>query len=206
MREINKMYEEGLFKRFGISNFPAWQVSQVCEICIRNNWKKPDVYQGLYSGLQRGVELELLPCLNYYKIALYGYNPLSGGLLTDTYKRENGDWHEGSRFDPVEGLAHYRARYWNDAYFDALEIIRPVATKLGISTAGAALRWARYHSKMKPGDAVLIGATSAKQLEDNLTALNDGPLPHELVEAFDAGWTVARGAAVKPYFRPLPGQ
>jgi aflatoxin B1 aldehyde reductase len=164
------MYDEGLFRRFGISNFPAWQVAQVCEICTRNNWKKPDVYQGLYSALQRAVEAELLPCLKYYGIAFYEFNPLAGGMLTDKYQRDATEWPTGSRFDPVEGAAHYRARYWNDAYFDALEIIRPVAEKLGISTADAALRWARYHSKLRgeAGNAVIVAATSAKQLEGNL--------------------------------------
>ncbi|KAH8652113.1 keto reductase [Xylariales sp. PMI_506] len=206
LREVNNMYKEGLFRRFGISNFPAWQVAQVCDICTHNGWKKPDVYQGLYNALQRNVEVELLPCLKYYGIAFYEYNPLAGGMLTDKYQRDLTKWPTGSRFDPVKGAAHYRARYWNEAYFDALDIIKPVAAKLGISTAEAAFRWARYHSKLRSeaGDAVIVAATSPKQLEDNLRALNNGPLPSEMVQAFDDGWAVARGAAVKPYFRPLP--
>ena len=106
----------------------------------------------------------------------------------------------------MKGAAHYRARYWNDAYFDALDIIRPAASKLNISTAEAALRWARYHSKLRGelGDAVILAATSVQQINDNLTALQNGPLPREMVEAFDEGWEIARGAAVKPYFRPIP--
>ena len=80
------MYKEGLLGRFGISNFPAWQVAQVCELCDRHGWKKPDVYQGLYSALQRNVELELFPCLRKYGIAFYEYNPLAGGMLTDKYQ------------------------------------------------------------------------------------------------------------------------
>lgn len=200
------MHKDGLFRRFGLSNFPAWQVAQVCEICIRNGWKMPDVYQGLYNALHRIVEQELLPCLRYYGIAFYQYNPLAGGLLTDKYQRDITVWPRGSRFDPEKGAKHYRDRYWNDAYFNALDTIRPAAAKLGMSTAEASLRWARYHSKLcgNTGDAIVVAATSAGQLEGNLKALNNGPLPAEMIKAFDDGWSIARGAAVKPYFRPIP--
>ncbi|KAI1324041.1 Aldo/keto reductase [Xylariaceae sp. FL0255] len=143
--------------RFGISNFPSWQVSQNYEICACNGWKRPDVCQGLHSGLQRSVELESLPCLCHYGINFY-------------------------------------------ARFDTACIIRPIAAKLGITTAEAALRWVRYHSNLsgKCGDAAIVGATSAQQLEDNLTTLVIGPLPEKMVKAFESGW------AVKPYFRTLP--
>jgi aflatoxin B1 aldehyde reductase len=79
--------------------------------------------------------------------------------------------------------------------------VRPVAAKLGLSTAEAALRWSSHHSQLKKelGDAVIIGASSAKQLEENLTNLDKGPLPEEMVKAFDDGWAVAKSVA-KPYF------
>jgi aflatoxin B1 aldehyde reductase len=203
LREVNNLYNEGLFRRFGISNYAAWEVAQICEICIRNGWKKPDAYQGVYNALHRAVEPELFPCLRHYGIAFYEFNPLAGGFLTDRYQRDTHEHEPGSRFDPSKTQGtHYRGRYWNDVYFDALDIVRPVAAKLGISTAEAALRWVNHHSEMKRefGDAVIIGASSAKQLEENLTNLEKGPLPDELVKAFDEGWAVAK-SVVKPYFK-----
>ncbi|KAL7947075.1 NADP-dependent oxidoreductase domain-containing protein [Trichoderma barbatum] len=203
LREVNKLYEEGYFKRFGISNYSAWETAQICEICIRNGWKKPDVYQGVYNALHRAVEPELFPCLRNYGIAFYQYNPLAGGILTDKYTLDFQEHEEGSRFDPsrAQGV-NYRSRYWNETYFKALDVARPVAAKLGISTAEAALRWSVHHSLMKNehGDAVIIGASSAQQLRENLTSLDEGPLPDELVAAFDEGWEVAR-AVCRPYFR-----
>ncbi|KAI0129070.1 NADP-dependent oxidoreductase domain-containing protein [Xylariales sp. AK1849] len=203
LREVNNLYNEGHFQRFGISNFSAWEVAQISEICIRNGWKRPDVYQGVYNALHRSVEPELFPCLRHYAIAFYAYNPLAGGFLTDRYQRDTGEHEAGSRFDPsrTQG-AHYRGRYWNAAYFDALDSVRPVAAKLGISTAEAALRWVSHHSNLKRGfgDAVIIGASSARQLTENLENLTKGPLPAELVKAFDEGWAGAK-SVVKPYFR-----
>jgi aflatoxin B1 aldehyde reductase len=66
----------------------------------------------------------------------------------------------GSRFDPQKCQGKmYRARYWNDAYFDALDILRPLASKLGVTEVECALRWMTHHSKLKGefGDGVIIG-------------------------------------------------
>lgn len=202
LREVNNLYKEGYFKRFGISNYAAWEVAQISELCIRNGWKRPDAYQGVYNALHRAVEPELLPCLRYYGIAFYEFNPLAGGFLTDRYQRDTAQHEEGSRFDPNRNQGrNYRGRYWNEAYFDALDIIRPVAKKHGLTTAEAALRWVNHHSLLKRehGDAIIIGASSAKQLEENLTNLEKGPLPEEILTAFDEGWAIVK-ATCKPYF------
>lgn len=202
LSEVNKLYNEGRFRRFGISNYSAWETAQICEICIRNGWKKPDVYQGVYNAIHRAVEPELFPCLRYYGIAFYAYNPLAGGYLTDRYQRETFEHEEGSRFDPNRAQgANYRKKYWNDTYFDALDIIRPVAKKLGMTTAEAALRWCNHHSLMKRehSDAIIIGASSAQQLEENMANFEKGPLPAEMVSAFDEAWLTVKGVC-KPYF------
>lgn len=202
LEAVNELYKQGYFKRFGISNYAAWEVAQICELCDRHGWKKPDVYQGVYNALHRAVEPELFPCLRHYGIAFYEFNPVAGGMLTDRYQRDTSQHEEGSRFDPNRSQgANYRGRYWNDAYFDALDVIRPVAKKLGMTTAEAAVRWVSHHSLMKKehGDAVIIGASSAAQLEENLTNLEQGPLPDEMLKAFDEGWAIVKGIC-RPYF------
>ncbi|KIH93735.1 aldo/keto reductase [Sporothrix brasiliensis 5110] len=205
LREVNRLYEQGYFRRFGISNYAAWEVAQMAETARRHGWKAIDVYQGVYNALHRAAEPELFPCLRHYGIAFYEYNPLAGGLLTDRYTRADtaADVEPGSRFDPARTQGtNYRTRYWNDAYFDALDVVRPVAKAHGIPTAEAALRWVSHHSVLRKehGDAVIIGASSAAQLEDNLASLEKGPLPDEVVQAFDDAWNVVK-AACKPYFR-----
>ncbi|CAK7235765.1 hypothetical protein SCUCBS95973_009378 [Sporothrix curviconia] len=205
LRAVNELYEAGYFARFGISNYAAWEVAQMAETTRRHGWKQIDVYQGVYNALHRAAEPELFPCLRHYGIAFYEYNPIAGGLLTDRYTRAVApqDLAPGSRFDPAKHQgASYRQRYWNDTYFDALDVVRPVAARHGIPTAEAALRWVSHHSILdrKHGDAVIIGASSAAQLEDNLASLEKGPLPDEVVQAFDAAWAVAKPAC-QPYYR-----
>jgi aflatoxin B1 aldehyde reductase len=52
MQAVNELYKEGWFRRFGISNYQAWEVAQICEICRANGWKGPDVYQGVCMATQ----------------------------------------------------------------------------------------------------------------------------------------------------------
>ncbi|KAF2138398.1 uncharacterized protein K452DRAFT_353222 [Aplosporella prunicola CBS 121167] len=200
LREVNALYKEGRFERFGLSNFQAWEVAQMCEIAKRHGWVQPSVYQGLYNAQNRLVEAELVPCLRHYGISLYVFNPLAGGFLTSRYHRGQEQFEEGSRFDPKrkQGQLH-QSRYWNEPNFKALDILRPVIAKHGISEAEAALRWLAHHSALKKeyNDAVIVGASSTKHLEENLVALEQGPLPQDVVDALDAGWEHTRALPLK---------
>jgi aflatoxin B1 aldehyde reductase len=100
MKAVNDLYKEGKFKRLGISNYMAWEVAQIQELCRANDWVTPQVYQGVYNALHRSIEHELMPCLRKYGMAFYNYNPLAGGYLTDRYHREESNVEAGSRFDP----------------------------------------------------------------------------------------------------------
>lgn len=106
----------------------------------------------------------------------------------------------GFRFDPkrVQG-ASYRTRYWNDEYFDALDLIRPVTEKHGFTLAEVALRWVSHHSLMKReyGDNVLIGASSKAHLEQNLIDLEKGPLPQDVLDVLDQAWENVRPVSSK---------
>ncbi|OMP83500.1 Aflatoxin B1 aldehyde reductase member 3 [Diplodia seriata] len=200
LREVNKLHQEGYFARLGISNYQAWEVAQMCEICRANGWIQPTVYQGLYNAFHRKVEEELVPCLRRYGIALYVFNPLAGGFLTSRYHRDQKEFAEGERFDPKRWQGKlFHGRYWNDPMWEALEGLRPVAKKHGITEVQCALRWLAHHSALKKelGDAVIVGASGPQQMEDNLAALEQGPLPEDVVEALDAGWAKTRALPLK---------
>ncbi|RAK77033.1 aldo/keto reductase family protein [Aspergillus fijiensis CBS 313.89] len=198
LREVHRLHTEGRFARFGLSNFMAWEVAQICELCIRHGWIRPTVYQGVYHALQRSVEPELLPCLRKYGLALYAFQPLAGGFLTGRYARQQTEFEAGSRFDPaiVQG-AVARGRYWNDTYFDALESIQEVSGRLGLTVAEVALRWLKYHSELRAelGDAIIVGASSVRHLEENLADLEKEPLPEEVVKVLEEAWGLIRGVA-----------
>jgi aflatoxin B1 aldehyde reductase len=204
LKTVDELYKEGKFKRWGVSNYMSWEVAAICEICDREGYKRPEVYQGVYNALFRTVENELLPCLRKYKIAFYAFNPLAGGYLTNRYHRDTKDSsiEAGSRFDPnrLQGKM-YRARYWNDAFFDALDILRSATKEAGITESEAALRWMMHHSELdrKFGDKVIIGSSTEAHLKQNLDDFEKGILSEGVLAAFDQGRELCRGVTWK-YF------
>lgn len=122
--------------------------------------------------------------------------------MTGKYSRTQTDFEPGSRFDPNTLTATtHRPRYWNDLYFDGIEDIRAEANKHELTLAEVALRWMSWHSSLQKerGDAVIVGASSVKHLEQNLDDLEKGPLPKPVLEAVDRAYSKIRGIA-PPYF------
>lgn len=202
MKAINDLYNEGYFKRFGISNYMSWEVAEIVTLCRERGYIQPTAYQGLYNAIHRGVEPELLPCLRKFGISFYEFNPLGGGFFTGRYSRMDESVEPGSRFDPERSQGkNYKRRYWNDHHFKALEIIREASEKANLTMSEVALRWVSHHSLLKReyGDSILIGASSLEHIEQNLIDLEKGPLPDDVVKALDDAWLLVKPHAV-PYF------
>lgn len=95
-KAINETYQEGKFKRFGISNYTADEVEQIVAICKNNGYVAPTVYQGQYNPLVRSGEDTLFPVLRKHGIAFYAYSPAAAGVFVGNQKTAQ----SGSRFDP----------------------------------------------------------------------------------------------------------
>ena len=185
------LHDRGRFTELGLSNFPAWMVTDVWHICDRHGWVKPTVFEGIYNPLTRRAEAELNDCLNHFGMRFYAYNPMCGGLLTGRY----GGYDEAPTDGRFTHRPNYRGRYWKKSFFDGVEIIRAAAERHGITSVEATYRWLAYHSMLNAerGDAILIGASKLRHLEQNMAAVQAGPLPADVIEAFEAAWTVTRG-------------
>jgi aflatoxin B1 aldehyde reductase len=107
------------------------------------------------------------------------------------------------RFSDVAASGRlYRDRYFRESTFRALQVIEQAVQKAGLTMIETALRWVVHHSalKIKDGnDGVIIGVSSLEQLDQNLTLLEKGPLPEELVKALDEAWAISK-ADTAPYW------
>ncbi len=197
------MHDQGKYKELGLSNFPAWMVADVWHICKEHGWVLPTVYEGVYNPLTRGAEAELNDCLNHYGLRFYAYNPTMGGFLTGKYKSLDETPTDG-RFTHRPG---YQRKYWKKSNFDALDVIRKAAEPHGISMIAATYRWLAYHSMLSNdrGDAILIGASKLNHLIENMNTVKAGPLPEDVVKAFDQAWTICRGVS-REYFTLYKGK
>lgn len=189
LKSMNTLYEEGKFKEFGLSNFPAWMVVDIWHKCKNNGWLCPSVYQGRYNALSRNVEPELIPALRQLNMRFYAYNPLAGGMLTGKHMNLEEQPQQG-RFARLQS---YRKRYWKKSYFDAVNILTSKCKEYNIAPVNAAYRWLANHSLLDFGknDGIIVGASSINQLEQNMAACHEGELPQQIVDALDQAWTEA---------------
>nr|XP_046239282.1 aflatoxin B1 aldehyde reductase member 3 [Scatophagus argus] len=197
LRACNELYKEGKFKEFGLSNYASWEVAEIVVICRHNNWIVPTVYQGMYNATTRQVETELLPCLRYYGMRFYAYNPLAGGLLTGKYHYQDKDGSQPTgRFFGNSWAQAYQDRYWKQSHFQAIDVVlKALEAAYGSqkpTLTSAAMRWMYHHSQLKGelGDGVIIGMSSMEQLQQNLAAAEEGPLDERAVAAFNDAWNL----------------
>ncbi len=185
------MHESGKFRELGLSNFPAWMVADVCNICDMRGWIKPTVYEGVYNPLTRRAEAELDTCLDHFGMRFYAYNPLCGGLLTGRYSSFSEQPSDG-RFTH---RPNYRGRYWKKSFFEAVDLIKEAADSHGITLVEAVYRWMSFHSMLKPerGDAIITGASKLDHLIQNMDAVKAGPLPESLVKVIETAWSAVKG-------------
>lgn len=197
------LHDQGKFKELGLSNFPAWMVTDVWHICDRHGWVKPTVFEGVYNPLTRRAEAELNDCLNHLGMRFYAYNPTCGGLLTGKY----GSFTETPGDGRFTHRPNYMGRYWKKSNFDAVETIKSAAEKHGITSIEATYRWLAYHSMLNGdrGDAILIGASKLNHLKQNMDTVKTGPLPEDVVEAFEQAWALAKGVSHE-YFTLYKGK
>jgi aryl-alcohol dehydrogenase-like predicted oxidoreductase len=70
---------------FGVSNFRAWRVARMVEMCRAAGVPAPIVCQPPYNAMTRAIETELLPCCAHYGVGVVAYSPLARGVLTGKY-------------------------------------------------------------------------------------------------------------------------
>lgn len=199
---VHELREEGLFVEWGLSNYTAWEVAHIWNMCKMNNWQPPSVYQGMYNSVTRAVEAELIPCLRRLDMRFYAFNPLAGGILSGKYKFDEaastGRYAKGT----VMG-DRYRERFWHKETFDALDNVKTLCSKHDVTLPKAALKWMYHHSALSKDhrDAVIVCGSSVAQIEGNLeVSVDDEPLHQELADGFEGAW-VACKPRCPPYFR-----
>ncbi len=71
---------------FGVSNYRAWRVAEICNICDDNGIDRPIVSQPYYNAMNRMPEVEHFPACGYYGLGIVPYSPLARGVLTGKYE------------------------------------------------------------------------------------------------------------------------
>ncbi|KAJ8096728.1 NADP-dependent oxidoreductase domain-containing protein [Lipomyces tetrasporus] len=206
LQTVDKLHKEGKFKIFGISNYTAYEVAELVTLARDHGLVQPTLYQARYNAITRNIEDELIPALRHYGLDIVIYNPLAGGLFSGKYNNLTGVPDSGRFSAKSQQGETYRSRYFRDVYWDALDLIQPIAEKYSLTMLEIALRWIVHHSELKlgpanglTGDGIIIGVSSLKQMEDDLSGIEKGPLPQEVIESLDRAWKIVK-SDVTPYW------
>lgn len=187
---MEELVRAGKVRFPAISNYAAWQVTEVLCLCEKRGYRPYYISQPMYNLIARGIEDEYLPFCQRFGVAVVPYNPLAGGLLTGKHSRQSGPT-PGTRFD---GNKMYLDRYWHDDDFAAVEELRTIAADAGKTLVELAFQWLLSRPLV---DSIILGASRLEQLEENLKAIEGGTLDPATLTRCDAVWKRLRGITPK---------
>jgi len=168
---MTNLVHSGKVRYIGISNFPAWQVSDMLGIADKRNFTSPIVTQNLYNLLNREVESELVPCIEKHHMGMTVYNPIAGGLLSGKY-----DFNKL----PTEGRfaekKNYMARYWKSENFETIKKLEEIAAANEMSLLELSMKWCLAHPFV---DSVISGVSRLEQLQQNIAAIDGSSLAYD---------------------------
>ncbi|MEP3275610.1 MAG: aldo/keto reductase [Stappiaceae bacterium] len=187
---LDDLVRAGKIHNIAWSNVSGWQLQKIISTAIASNLPLPVALQPHYNLLERGIELEVLPCCLENNISLIPWSPLGGGWLTGKYgahQKPTGATRLGE--DPERGDG-YDFRN-TDRTYEILRTLQKIADRHNRPMSHVALAWVAS----RPGVAsVLLGARTIDQLKDNLAAVDFTPEQSDL----DKLTRISSGAAL-PY-------
>jgi aryl-alcohol dehydrogenase-like predicted oxidoreductase len=175
---ISAVLEAKKAKSWGVSNYAAWQILEMIQLCDANRVPRPVISQVLYNPLVRELEIEYFSFAKRYRIHTTVYNPLAGGLFAGKHRRGVAP-ETGTRFS---GNEIYQRRYLSDRMFDQIDALQALARESGFSLLELAYAW----TAGRPGvDSVLIGPASVEHLDQAIAAC-EKRLPPVAMERINA--------------------
>jgi len=168
MRTLDDLVRQGKVLYVGISNTPAWVISQANTIASLRGWTPFAGVQVEYSLAERTPERDMLPMARTLGLGVTAWSPLAAGLLTGKYRRQDGD--DGPKRGDATTVPHFHERTLSIA-----DQVVETAEAIGCSPAQVALAWVRQQ-----GAIPVLGGRNRAQIADNLASLEITLTPEHL--------------------------
>ncbi len=161
----------------GISSYDGAMTARAMELCARHGWVRPVIHQPSYSMLDRWIERDLLLVAGETGLGVIAFCPLAQGLLTGKYL---GGVPEDSRARSATGFLE-ESRVTEEVV-GRVRRLDEIAKRRGQTLAQLALAWVLRDGVVT---SALIGASRPEQIEENVRALEAGPLKAEELKAIE---------------------
>jgi L-glyceraldehyde 3-phosphate reductase len=175
MGALDSAVRQGKALYAGISSYGAGRTTEAAQI-LRELGTPLLIHQPSYSMLNRWIEPDLLDTLEEVGAGCIGFSALAQGLLTGKYL-------DGIPADSRAAQDGSLDRTWlNEQMLDRLRGLDEIAGRRGQTMAQLALAWALRDPRMT---SLVIGASSVRQLDENLDALANPALSAEELARID---------------------
>lgn len=162
MMALDHLVRQGKALYIGISNYPADLAERAA--CMLKDLGTPClIHQAKYSMFERWVEEDLLGILDDNGVGCIAFSPLAQGMLTDKYINGIPDDSRAAK-DMT-----YLERGQVEAQLPKIKLLNEIASDRGQKLSQMALSWLLKDDRIT---SVLIGASSSKQLRENLESLD----------------------------------
>ena len=176
MGALDRAVRSGKALYAGISSYQPDQTRRAATI-LRDLGTPCLIHQPSYSMFNRWIEPELLGVLAQEGIGCIAFSPLAQGLLTDRYLN---DIPKDSRAAKPHGFL--KPEHVTEQKLKKVRALNEIARKRGQSMAQMALAWVLRHKGMT---SVLIGASSVRQLDDDVAMLKNLAWAEEDLQAIE---------------------
>jgi aryl-alcohol dehydrogenase-like predicted oxidoreductase len=180
---VDTLIRQGKVRYFGISDTPAWKVTQAIYEARLAGAHRPIALQIEYSLVERTVEADLIPMARAMGLGVTPWSPLKYGILSGKYRRSDKP-PAADASTPKAGRVPWTSPHLSERTYAIIDALERAAADVGngCTIAQAALAWLR----VRPGvTSTIIGARTADQLRANMAALSI-TLPPAHIAALDA--------------------
>lgn len=162
LRVLDDLVRAGKVRYLGYSNWSAWKAAAALQLQKSNGLAEFTSGQMHYALTGRDIEHEIIPFMRHSGVSLTVWSPLAAGFLSGKYTRE-------TLKDPENRLSGFDIiPFDKEKGFQLVERLREIGKAHDATVAQVALAWLLA----KPVVAsIIVGASKASQLEDNLGAV-----------------------------------
>jgi aryl-alcohol dehydrogenase-like predicted oxidoreductase len=169
MRAFDDLIRAGKVLYVGISDTPAWVVSQANAIAELRGWSRFVAYQGEYSLASRAPERDIMPMTHSLDMAFTPWGVLEGGEMTGKYNALSEEPKRSKDTSPrIKSLAAE---------------LMSLAEEIGRTPSQIAINWVRQQPYLV---VPILGARSEKHLRDNMGCLDFELTPEQMTRLSDA--------------------
>lgn len=183
MRSLDDLVRAGKVMYIGISDTPAWIVSQANTLAQLRGWTSFVGIQIQYSLIERTAERELLPMAKSFDIGVTAWSPLGGGVLTGKYNPVKLDdkSSESKRLHPDNQMSY---RFLNERNLSISKVVQEISKEISKTPSQVALNWIIQQNESKGVIIPIVGARTKNQITDNLESINF-KLDHDQLKRLD---------------------